>query len=565
MKICFKKITAVFLLAVILTSAFAVINVSADELPAKYVTDIKTPVLDQKNDPLCWAYSCSDQLNINAVKNGYAENGKTVFSAPMMARAEFDGTEHRHSRGSAWYRCYGGNDYALMAAISGKGLLYNSDYPTVDDALNAPESALYSGNAYVDDIRILETTDMSRKERTEAVKRLIIEYGSVNADVFVGDYNKVTSVARILTYDNSKASHVILLVGWDDTKYTDTGTGAFLMKNTWGESWGDNGYAWISYNSEFGRNFYAANVVVDEDTRVLTHTETIYASGNSYDASKSESGAVNVFEIDEKMTICKAGIYTDKPSSEICVRVYKNLSDISKISSASPDAAASGTAYCEGYYTLDLNRQIDVKENDTVTVLYLVKSGKSYYVYSEYADPDFELSVTVSIPGQSYTYVGGELREPKGNYIGTVIGKTEHKEPQQTETETVTETETETETEIITVTEETAYSDTEEPVTDTEAAIETDTLSVTETDKETEYEGTSLSEISFTETEEITTETDNTDTQQAGNTDTEKTDNNATAAIKKVFITVIIIIVAALVLFILLVLALIAASKKKKV
>lgn len=36
-------------------------------------------------------------------------------------------------------------------------------------------------------------------------------------------------------------NHVMLLVGWDDAK------GAWLVKNSWGEEWGEKGYAWIKY------------------------------------------------------------------------------------------------------------------------------------------------------------------------------------------------------------------------------------------------------------------------------------------------------------------------------
>lgn len=525
------------------------LTASAGALPSKYITEAKTPVLNQKNNPLCWAYSGSDMLSINAIKNGYAENGKTVFSAPMAARAEFDGNEHRHSHGYAWYKCYGGIDYALMAATSGKGLLYDSDYPTIDAADKAPVSALYSGVLYVDDIRILDISEMERKSRTEAIKNLIMEYGAVNTDAFIGDYNNVTNIARILPFDNTKASHAILLVGWDDNKYTDTGTGAYLMKNTWGENWGNGGYAWVSYNSEFGRHVYAANVVFDEDRLILTHTETIFASGNSADASGGEYGAVNVFDIKEKSTLYKAGAYTNKPFSEITVKVYVNLSDISKIKTAQPDAVANGTANTEGYYTFDLSKPLNVNTNDTVTALYIIKSGKTYSVFSEYSDPDFEMTVTSSKPGQSYTYSGGELREPKGNYIGTIIGKTEHKEPPAPVTEVVTTAvppQTETDTAKITDTESSA-AHTDEPQTGTGSYTDTESFSDvgSDTENDTVIPDTAQSE---------------TDTAAAA-----EDVINLGSALKKIIITVVVIALVVIVLFVVLILALIAASKKKKV
>ncbi len=37
-------------------------------------------------------------------------------------------------------------------------------------------------------------------------------------------------------------NHGIVIVGWDDDK------GAYLIKNSWGEQWGEHGYMWIEYN-----------------------------------------------------------------------------------------------------------------------------------------------------------------------------------------------------------------------------------------------------------------------------------------------------------------------------
>lgn len=36
-------------------------------------------------------------------------------------------------------------------------------------------------------------------------------------------------------------SHAMVIVGWDDSR------NAWLVKNSWGESWGENGYVWIEY------------------------------------------------------------------------------------------------------------------------------------------------------------------------------------------------------------------------------------------------------------------------------------------------------------------------------
>src|SRR5690606_12507461 len=50
----------------------------------------------------------------------------------------------------------------------------------------------------------------------------------------------------------------IVLVGWDDSK------NAWLMRNSWGTNWGEDGYMWIDYGSN-SIGAYAAWAMVDED------------------------------------------------------------------------------------------------------------------------------------------------------------------------------------------------------------------------------------------------------------------------------------------------------------
>jgi C1A family cysteine protease len=45
------------------------------------------------------------------------------------------------------------------------------------------------------------------------------------------------------TSGSSLGGHAMVIVAYDDAK------SAFLLRNSWGTSWGDNGYGWIDYNT----------------------------------------------------------------------------------------------------------------------------------------------------------------------------------------------------------------------------------------------------------------------------------------------------------------------------
>ena len=77
----------------------------------------------------------------------------------------------------------------------------------------------------------------------EQLKTALIEHGPLVAPIYYDEclYNYKGGVFN--ENDLGTVNHVVLLVGWDDAK------GAWLVKNSWGEEWGEKGFAWIRYGS----------------------------------------------------------------------------------------------------------------------------------------------------------------------------------------------------------------------------------------------------------------------------------------------------------------------------
>ncbi len=77
----------------------------------------------------------------------------------------------------------------------------------------------------------------------EQLKTALVKHGPLAApivyDECLGNYRGGVFNERNL----GTVNHVVLLVGWDDDKQ------AWLIKNSWGEEWGENGFAWIKYGS----------------------------------------------------------------------------------------------------------------------------------------------------------------------------------------------------------------------------------------------------------------------------------------------------------------------------
>lgn len=48
--------------------------------------------------------------------------------------------------------------------------------------------------------------------------------------------------------DRVRGGHAVVAVGYDDKKKIGRDTGAMLIRNSWGQDWGDKGYGWLPYS-----------------------------------------------------------------------------------------------------------------------------------------------------------------------------------------------------------------------------------------------------------------------------------------------------------------------------
>jgi C1A family cysteine protease/predicted secreted protein len=204
-----------------------------------------TPVKNQGNCGSCWAFGSVGPLE-QAIK---IKDGRTLdLSEQYLVSCNSDG-----------WSCSGGwwaHNYHMSKNISGEpgpGAVYESEFPyqATNVACNPPHTHysklatwVYIGNA-------------SSVPSTDAIKTAISTYGPVSAAVCVnsafqaytsGIFNPLTSCTTI--------NHAIVLVGWDDS----TSPGAWILRNSWGTTWGEGGYMRIAY----GKNSvgYSANYVV---------------------------------------------------------------------------------------------------------------------------------------------------------------------------------------------------------------------------------------------------------------------------------------------------------------
>ncbi len=86
----------------------------------------------------------------------------------------------------------------------------------------------------------------SKASSREEIKKAIITYGAVVSMVV---FDKCLWMYGDGVFNEEQirdGNHFVLIIGWDDTKGKK---GAWLIKNSYGTTWGDQGFGWIEYES----------------------------------------------------------------------------------------------------------------------------------------------------------------------------------------------------------------------------------------------------------------------------------------------------------------------------
>lgn len=81
----------------------------------------------------------------------------------------------------------------------------------------------------------------------ETLKRSLQQYGPLAISIYANDdFQDYWGLDTVLSLPSNQpwANHAIELLGWSNTK------NAWLVRNSWGNEWGQNGLGWIAYSSK---------------------------------------------------------------------------------------------------------------------------------------------------------------------------------------------------------------------------------------------------------------------------------------------------------------------------
>ena len=278
--------------------------------------------------------------------------------------------------------CDGGNSWMSISYFTrGDGPVSESNDPYVDYPVPCVTGLPLV--AYEMDARFL-ANDINH------IKQSVLNNGAIyTAFYWNGAYYNGSNYTYYYNGTND-ANHAVAIAGWDDTKVTAGGTGAWIIKNSWGTGWGQNGYFYISYNDSRVNSevcYYPSKLTINSSSKIYLydkHGEVIDFGFNSEVAY----GLVK-FVTTNSYPITRIATWIASGNGTADIEIYDSFdgTTLSNLLETVPTQSLVDW----GYYTFDLPTPLSLG------------TGNDFYVKIKYYTPGYNTPIPVEAAQSGYS------------------------------------------------------------------------------------------------------------------------------------------------------------------
>lgn len=392
----------------------------AAQLPARYGS-IEKDVRDQNPFGTCWAFAGTGSFE-------YAVDKKTGSNTDY---SEEHMIQRLSKNGDTGYQITskdtGGNEYMYSGYFtSGYGPVSDSLFPydTTKSTLQIIPSILNAkGNYRATDVQFFKTTDDANgalnSETVNTVKQAVYNNGSATCGItWDSSMIQEDKVSYYNSDDNARndSNHEVLIVGWDDDYSADhfegvTKNGAWLVRNSWGNNIGDNGYFWVSYQDKSlipSCTIRSYEEVSDDDTIYnLDESGALYPQV-TYDGT-SQVGFINSFSLKKREKLKEVTFYEAETGSQYQL-FYVPVKDDGSLDIGNKQAITEKkTLDFPGYHTEKITKEINAKKAAIMVMIDSNEDSAGLGAEGSISDGRKKLYIPTLEKGQSYIYVDNEV------------------------------------------------------------------------------------------------------------------------------------------------------------
>ncbi len=370
-------------------------NVSAmsDTYPSSY--DLRsqgfvTSVKDQGQCGSCWAFATYGSLESELLVNSNKTESRN-----------FSENNLKNTHGFDWGPCYGGNEYMSMAYLNRySGPINETDDPYIDNAtIPSPINLTVQKHLQEEYLIPAKTSPLDNGN----IKNALMAYGAVHANYY--HYDIYLNGSYYYNPVSTKTNHAVTIVGWDDSvspslfSTPPPGPGAWLVKNSWGTSWGMEGYYWVSYYD--GLMGYKT-VAVYPGIYPVSNYDTVYQYDpfgwiGNYGYDDDSAWGANAFTAKTNETLEGVSFYTNRVNAAYHLYIFTNTAT-PPVSTAGSVYNKSGTILYPGYHTVALDKPVPLNASESfVVAIRYTSPGYNYPIPSEYRIIGYSSNATAGV------------------------------------------------------------------------------------------------------------------------------------------------------------------------
>ena len=369
-------------------------------LPEKY--DMRTagrvtPIRDQGIYGTCWAFA-----SLGALETILMPGEENVYSVDHMSMNNnfsldiSEGGEHGMS---------------ISYLASWKGPVMDKDDPYGDSKTNP----------YLHAVKHLEEAIIIEDRNDEVIKSAIFKYGGVETSLYLempygGVYSEYYNSENGSYYYNGdmKPNHAVVLVGWDDEYPKERFSnrpehdGAFICKNSWGETFGDGGYFYVSYDDV---NICQETVIYSklaepDDFDNIYQTDLLGWVGQM-GFSQDSAYFANCYSAGHRENLSAVAFYATGPDTTFSIYIVRHFTDKKSLNYRM--LVGEGQTRYAGYYTVKFDEEIPLDEGEKFAVIVNIKTPGSERPIAIECD-DAERTENLNLEdGEGYMSLYGEV------------------------------------------------------------------------------------------------------------------------------------------------------------